>query len=353
MQSVETGLRLLVIGQDILIAAIFLFGRGSRGVRSTGALLMLSIVGYLMASDDVLRDAVGVLSPLLALPAMTVPYFLWLFARAVFEAPWPRPIFVGVPVAIVVAVWAIYLAGSALPADYVENALVVLRVVSLLVIAHALWMTLTGRPDDLIEKRRTFRLFYVGIIAVQVFAVVVVELVFGSTGAPPWLDMANVVIIAILTIGLAIPLLRLSPQFFAPATSAPAPRSGDQSAELGAAGQVYCQKLLELMGEGYYRETGLTIPMLAEKLAYPEHQLRKLINGHLGFRNFPAFLNSYRIAEAKEQLGDPERARTPVLTIALSLGYASLGPFNRAFKAETGMTPTDYRRTTLNSANSE
>jgi hypothetical protein len=109
MQSVETGLRLLVIGQDILIAAIFLFGRGSRGVRSTGALLMLSIVGYLMASDDVLRDAVGVLSPLLALPAMTVPYFLWLFARAVFEAPWPRPIFVGVPVAIVVAVWAMSL----------------------------------------------------------------------------------------------------------------------------------------------------------------------------------------------------------------------------------------------------
>ena len=69
--------------------------------------------------------------------------------------------------------------------------------------------------------------------------------------------------------------------------------------------------------------------------------------GHLGFRNFTAFLNSYRVTEAKQQLGDPEQSRTPVLTIALNLGYASLGPFNRAFKAQTGMTPTEYRRRRL------
>ena len=34
----------------------------------------------------------------------------------------------------------------------------------------------------------------------------------------------------------------------------------------------------------------------------------------------------------------------PILTIALDAGFASLGPFNRAFKAETGLTPTEYRR---------
>ena len=98
------------------------------------------------------------------------------------------------------------------------------------------------------------------------------------------------------------------------------------------------------MDKGYYRETGLTIPTLAEELKVPEHQLRRPINGHLEFRNFSAFLNSYRIAEAKTQLVDPQRARIPVLTIALELGYASLGPFNRAFKALTGLTPTDFRR---------
>jgi AraC-like DNA-binding protein len=353
MQSLETGLRLIVIGQDILIAAIFLFGIGSKGVRVTGALLMLSTIGYLAASDDVLWDAVGVLAPLLALPAMSVPYFLWLFARSVFEAPWPRAIFVAIPAAVVVAVWGIYLAGSAVSPELLGRALVVLRIFSLIVVAHALWMTITGRSGDLIEKRRKFRLFFVGIISVQVFAVVVVELILGDTPPPAWLDMANVIIIAALTLILAIPLLRLSPSFFRPSLPADAPVPTDHDDDLGAAGKVYCQKLLDLMSDGYYRETGLTIPLLAGKLAYPEHQLRRLINGHLGYRNFTAFLNSYRIAEAKERLADPEQARTPVLTIALNLGYGSLGPFNRAFKADTSMTPTDYRRSALNNADSE
>jgi AraC-like DNA-binding protein len=75
----------------------------------------------------------------------------------------------------------------------------------------------------------------------------------------------------------------------------------------------------------------------------PEHQLRKLINRHLGYRNFSSFLNFHRIGEAKNHLVDPEFVRTPVLTIAMDLGYGSIGPFNRAFKESTGLTPTEYR----------
>ena len=32
------------------------------------------------------------------------------------------------------------------------------------------------------------------------------------------------------------------------------------------------------------------------------------------------------------------------MTIALDAGFQSIGPFNRAFKAHTGMTPTAYRK---------
>ena len=83
--------------------------------------------------------------------------------------------------------------------------------------------------------------------------------------------------------------------------------------------------------------------ILADELGYPEHQLRRLINRHLGFRNFSFFLNSLRIEEATSRLADPDQARVPILTIALELGYGSLGPFNRAFKAFTGTTPSAYR----------
>jgi AraC-like DNA-binding protein len=31
----------------------------------------------------------------------------------------------------------------------------------------------------------------------------------------------------------------------------------------------------------------------------------------------------------------------------MDAGFQSIGPFNRAFKAETGMTPTEFRREAL------
>ena len=76
----------------------------------------------------------------------------------------------------------------------------------------------------------------------------------------------------------------------------------------------------------------------------PEYRLRRLINQRLGYRNFNVFLNEHRIDEAKAALADPSQAEVPVITIAMDAGFQSLGPFNRAFKATTGVTPTEYRR---------
>ncbi len=96
--------------------------------------------------------------------------------------------------------------------------------------------------------------------------------------------------------------------------------------------------------ERAYRQDGLTIGGLAQQLGLPEYRLRRLINQALGYRNFNSFVNRYRIAEVKAALADPRQAEVPVLTMALDAGFSSLGPFNRAFKAETGMTPSEYRR---------
>jgi len=70
----------------------------------------------------------------------------------------------------------------------------------------------------------------------------------------------------------------------------------------------------------------------------------------LGYRNFAGFLNFYRIADAKAALADPSQADVSILTIALDAGFNSLGPFNRAFKAETGVTPSEFRCLHLPSA---
>ena len=347
MLTFVTALRLVVIGQELLIAGVFLFGAGGRAPRVSGALLMLSIVGYLYTSDTVLSSAIPLIEPIMSLLALAVPFALWLFARAVFEAPWPRPVVLAVSVSVALTVWGIYLAGETVDSAVTAASNTIIRLLSLVIIGHALWLTLTGRPDDLIERRRTFRLFFVGIISLQAAAVLLVELVLGDGQAPSWLALTNVAIIAGLTLGLALPMLRLNAEFFDSGPDAATAVVREPDTALGPADSVCHRKLLELMDAGFYRKTALTIAVLAAELDFPEHRLRRLINGHLGYRNFSAFLNGYRIAAAQQELADPEKARTPVLTIALDLGYGSLGPFNRAFKATTGRTPTEYRRQTL------
>jgi len=103
------------------------------------------------------------------------------------------------------------------------------------------------------------------------------------------------------------------------------------------------QQLNQLMQDGFYTETQLSIKQLANKLKMPEHQLRELINKYLGFRNFSDFLSSYRIPEACAQFEDITFIRKPILTITLELGYGSIATFNRTFKVQKGITPKEYR----------
>jgi AraC-like DNA-binding protein len=102
-----------------------------------------------------------------------------------------------------------------------------------------------------------------------------------------------------------------------------------------------------MTAERVYRQEGLTIGALAAKLDLPEYRLRQVINEGLGYRNFNAFLNRYRLDDAKAALADPSQRDVPVLTIAIDAGFQSIGPFNRAFKAETATTPTEFRRDAL------
>lgn len=347
MPSLETALRLVVIGQELLIAAVFLFGNGNRSARLCGALFLLSVVGYLYASDDALSGSMPMLDALAVLLAIAAPFALWLFARAVFEAMWPRMAIVYLIVATCVLVWIMHLAGDFIEPRIRNTAGLFLRVIALAVVVHALWLTIRDRPDDLIEVRRSFRLIFVAIISLQVAAVLLVELALGGAAAPQWLDLTNVVVIAILTLCLAIPMLSLNAEFFNVERELGTVEPTRPPDSLSAVDGVYRSKLFELMESGFFRTPNLTIAVLARELDYPEHKLRRLINGQLGYRNFSTFLNHYRINAARQQLADPECARTPVLTIALDLGYGSLGPFNRAFKATTGMTPTEFRQQEL------
>lgn len=122
--------------------------------------------------------------------------------------------------------------------------------------------------------------------------------------------------------------------------AAPAPRTQGpltaEDARLAAA----LQHQLEVLQ--VYREPELKVLDLAGRLRVPEHRLSRLITQALGEKNFNQLVNRYRIAYACRRLAEPEAADS-ILDISGDAGFASLGPFNRAFKAAMDCTPSAYR----------
>ena len=90
-----------------------------------------------------------------------------------------------------------------------------------------------------------------------------------------------------------------------------------------------------------YLDDVLTLQKLAAQVDMPEKELSTLINQQIG-KHFFDFINEYRIREAKILLKD--QPNLTVLEILYQVGFNSKSSFYTAFKKETGITPSDYRR---------
>jgi AraC-like DNA-binding protein len=55
-------------------------------------------------------------------------------------------------------------------------------------------------------------------------------------------------------------------------------------------------------------------------------------------------VNTYRVEEAKRKLVDPSRKHYSLLAIAEEVGFNSKSAFNTAFKKQTSMTPSEFRK---------
>lgn len=97
-----------------------------------------------------------------------------------------------------------------------------------------------------------------------------------------------------------------------------------------------------------YLQPELTLPELAEQLNLTRNQLSAMINQGTG-QNFFDFINGYRIDKVKADLLNPEKDRFTILALALDGGFNSKATFNKAFKEQTGMTPSQFKKTQRNS----
>lgn len=99
--------------------------------------------------------------------------------------------------------------------------------------------------------------------------------------------------------------------------------------------------------EAPYLNASLTIHNLANQMNISHRDLSVLINHHLE-QHFFDFVNSFRIEKAKELLKNPANKKVTVLEILYEVGFNSKSSFNTAFKKQTGLTPTQYRKSSVN-----
>ena len=339
MALFDTILRMLAIGQLLLIAVVIGRGRAPRTIRLTTALLLLGVASYLTIATPAFRLHPSPFWALIELFAQSVPLMLWVFAHLLFERRIDRRVLIA-GAALLLGCWTGLFCARLLGWDGRWMISVVQRVTSLLFAAHAIMIAISERGDDLIEKRRRLRVGFVVVVGALAFIVIALEMIFGYR-VGTWLAIGQALAILAATSAMGVALLQSDPELlFDPDRPAPVP-------SLSPAEHVLNARVTEAMAAAVHREAGLTIGGLAERLGVPEHRLRSLINQRLGYRNFSAFLNHHRITDAKAWLADPAKVDLPVLTIAMDLGYGSLAPFNRAFREDAGQSPSEYRRAAI------
>lgn len=350
--TLDTALRGAAVVLYLVIAVTVLRQSRARPAAWLGAALAAGAAAYAVCSvaGHPVSGAPW-LAPLLAVCAGNVVVF-WLFTQAVFdEAFRPR----SWHAALWLALAACPVAALLDPAFAVSRPVeIAVRIVPVALVLLALVQTVAGWRGDLVEGRRRLRLFIIAAVAVHTAVSATVDLSLGPAHVPPGMHLLNAAALVAIAAVIAVVLLQadLDPVLASPAAPVPAAAApGPGAAETPAAGRAdavdpqLLATLERLMTvDRLYRQEGLAIGTLAARLGVPERRLRHAINQGLGHRNFNDYLNRHRLADAKQALADPGQAKVPILTIALDSGFQSLGPFNRAFKADTGVTPTEFRR---------
>lgn len=324
----------------LLLAANFARrGAGALTAR-LGLLLVTSGLAYLFLPAAPAAFTASPWRVPLHLSGMAAPALFWLFAASWFDDDFElRPIHYFSVIGLVASgAVTVYLG---LPHGWPRWTLALFwPLPSLACTGLGLAAALRGRDNDLVEARRRARLALALVIGGLIAVIVGVEVLSDGWPPPPTWRLINsgalmvmLLVVAGVVFGWRDAALLDSPE------RPPAPV---QLAEADD-GPLLARLARDMAHDRLYRQEGLTITAVAARLGVPEYRLRRAINRGLGARNFNAYLNGFRIDEAKTALADPAQRDVPVLTIALDAGFGSLAPFNRAFRTETGCTPTEYR----------
>jgi len=324
----------------LMIIGTLLFKCGRNDINTwVGVGLVASVVCYLILPSSIVQNT-PILFVITVTGSICIPVIFFLLTKVVFDDHF-RPsgviaIWFGIQMATHFWVYLqnlISLSPMALQACYIISQIVAIG----FVVAGIYTAVKTGN-GDLVEARMKFRNAFIFVTAAIIGITLIVEsmpILKESVDALQILQRSSILGISLFFL---VKNFDVKSGFFF--------RSEPPKEKPVIVEDSQLRKKLEVLiaEQKVYRKEGLTIKELADIMGEQEYKVRRLINGELGFRNFNDFLNKYRVNEACEILNDASNNRKTILEIAYSLGYQSIGPFNKAFKELTETTPTAYRK---------
>lgn len=356
----DAALRGMLVALLALLAFVLMRDRPRLPAARAAVAMKLGLAVQVVSSTPLFEETVPRLwqAPLVAISVGNAVLF-WIFVQALFDDDFTfKPLHAAawLAVAALAGLNCAWMAGSA--SVLAPMTMGLQRGVPLLFALLAVVAATAHWRGDLVEDRRRLRAFIVATGVAYTLAMLVARLASPQGRLTGMTATVDVVLLLFIVVAVAVWLLRLAGSELFPSALRTAPEPAtriDSPAQAPAvppapdpAEDALAEALHRLMSaERAYRLEDLTVAGLAARLGAPEYRLRRLINQRLGHRNFNAFVNGFRLEEARAALADPARRALPVLSIALEAGFQSIGPFNRAFKAATGLTPTEYRREKL------
>lgn len=317
------------------VAIRWLLNNHTHPVPIFGAAFEICVGIYVIMSHPVINpDGFHSIGILCFLGKLTAPFF-WLFTLALFDDRFRLRAGHAAPFIAI----ALLHYGILIFEPVIINLASHLLMVSLF--AHVLLIAVQSEKCDLVDKRIKFRKVLTLLVPVVGISIAVMDLASGGEMSQ-LSSLIQISVIFTVAFGFAMWNTQIDGGLIPEDETAKPPAQ-----TLTAPDRIELTRLNTAVEGGICFEPGLTITTLAAEIDVPEHRLRRLINQGLGYRNFNAFLNDHRVAEAQRRLSDPERAREQIIQHAYALGYASLAPFNRAFRERLGTSPSAYRNEAL------
>ncbi len=291
------------------------------------------------------------LSYLLAIGGAAGCGWLWLLSRTLFRADKPVArwnLFVIAAIVAVEAYWDIVGASTAngAPGELRRIAANAASFICIGALVLVFVEVLSGYSAQLPKHEKRFRQIFTGVFG----ATVAVALLWAlnaneNTLGGQWADAALMAcaIIGVVGARMAVSFRQRHP------LAASRSRKGSPASSPAANDKGLAQRILHAIErEQQFTTPDLKVADLAAALGEQEYKVSQCITGSLGFRNFNHLINARRIDYAKKALAGPDNERRPILSIAFDCGFNSIGPFNRAFKQEAGMTPREFRTAIAN-----